>query len=502
MLLAVLALTAGLGFANLGVPSLWHDELVHVYVGKSLAEAGTAQLPSGAPYYSGALFNATLGVIIALFGDSEFAVRAPSVVCSVFNVLLLYLLVRRWAGRSVAITAALMLALSPWSVAWARQARFYSLQQTLYLVFLGLGWAGVARGVPVARQCALGLAAFGVFVLAMLTSYHSVLFLAPVGAFLGLRLLTHRQRADVLRLVAVFIAGLAAFGIMRLLMNPTDVQATTTHSGLGLHLGTLFTWNRWYYLTWLGQNLSTGFLLLLFPGTFILLLRHGWRGVYWTLAFWAPLLALTVFLDYRWSRFLFFAYPGLVLLQAVALVALFRAIARFREGLLHAAFALVLLLFALRLGQSAVALAGDSVAVARGADTTLAIRHPQWRKPCQWVAAQGGDAAILASSYLPVHYHTGRVDNWFPSTYFGWEAQDSGLPGLGSIEVLKDFMAAHPRGYYIVESERFERWRHHSAVREVLGPMVDFVQAHMRRVPEASSADVTVYAWGEPASAQ
>jgi 4-amino-4-deoxy-L-arabinose transferase-like glycosyltransferase len=502
LLAAVLLLTASLGFANLGLPSLWHDELVHVYVGKSLAEAGTAQLPSGAPYYSGALFNATLGVVIALAGDGEFAVRAPSVVCSVLNVLLLYLLVRRWAGRSVAIAAALMLALSPWSLAWARQARFYSLQQTLYLVVLGLGWAGVASGVPRARQAGAAIAAFAVFLLAMLTSYHSILFLAPLGACLGLRVLTRRQVSDLVWMGGIVLAGLAAFGIMRLLMNPTDVQATTTHSGLGLHLDTLFTWDRWYYLTWLGQNLSTGFLILLFPGTVLAVLRHGWRGCYWAMAFWAPLLALTLLLDYRWSRFLFFAYPAFVLLQAIALVALIRALARFRNGLFHAALALVLLLFTLRLGQSAIALTGDSVEVARGADTTLAIRHPQWRKPCQWVREQGDGAAILASSYLPVHYHTGRVDDWFPNSYFGWEAQDSGLPGIGDLDALARFMANHPRGFFIVEAERFERWRHHGAVRDTLAPMVAWVQSHMRLVPEASSADVTVYAWGEGVSVQ
>lgn len=499
LLAGILCLSATLGFANLAAPSLWHDELVHVFVARNLLEHGTAQLPSGEPYYSGAVFNTVLAGTMAVAGDGEFAVRAPSVLFGMFNILLLYLLVRAWAGRSVAITAALLLTLSPWSVAWARQARFYTLQQTCYLATLGMFWNALAQRDASKRALGYSLAALASFLLAVLTAYHSILFLVPLGSYLLLHFAARHRRADLYFLAGIAVAGVLALFLMRLLMNPTDVQATTTHSGLGLHLDSMFTWNRWYYLGWLEQNLSTGFFLLLFPGALLLVTRHGWRGAYWLLAFAGPLLALTLLLEYRWSRFIFFAYPAAVLFQAVALVAAVQAVARFRRGIAHATLALCLLLFLLRLARSAADLTADSVAVARGADTTLATHHPQWRTPCRWVGRQAGNPAILATSFLPVQYYTGRVDDWFPNNYFGWESQDSGLPGLGSIEALSQFMQTHPSGYYIAESERFERWRQHGAVRDELAPMVEWVRTHMTRIPAASSADVSVYAWGAAA---
>ena len=52
MVLVAAAVVAALalGFANLGAPSLWHDEAVQVLVAKNIAETGHAVLPSGKPH--------------------------------------------------------------------------------------------------------------------------------------------------------------------------------------------------------------------------------------------------------------------------------------------------------------------------------------------------------------------------------------------------------------------------------------------------------------------
>ncbi len=93
LLLAVL-LALALGFANLSRPSLWHDELVHAYVGKSIAETGRAELPSGVPYYSGTTINVILAGVVKLWGMSEAALRTPSVLIAGLNVVLTFFVVR------------------------------------------------------------------------------------------------------------------------------------------------------------------------------------------------------------------------------------------------------------------------------------------------------------------------------------------------------------------------------------------------------------------------
>ena len=61
--LVALAVAAAVGFGatNLDRPSLWHDELFHVFVAKNVAENGQAVLPSGAPCTSATMYHVLLG---------------------------------------------------------------------------------------------------------------------------------------------------------------------------------------------------------------------------------------------------------------------------------------------------------------------------------------------------------------------------------------------------------------------------------------------------------
>ena len=57
-------------------------------------------------------------------------------------------------------------------------------------------------------------------------------------------------------------------------------------------------------------------------------------------------------------------------------------------------------------------------------------------------------------------------------------------------------MQQHPRGYFLAEWWRFER-NYRGAPWADFSEDIAWVQSNMRRVDEASTSDVTVYAWGE-----
>jgi 4-amino-4-deoxy-L-arabinose transferase-like glycosyltransferase len=485
------------GWANLGGPSLWHDELVHVFVAQSIADTGRAALPSGEPYYNGTLFHLILAAAIRLFGAGEAVVRSPSVVLSALNVALSYWVLRPLVGRPVALVAAVGMALSPWNVAWARQARFYTLHQTLYLLHIGAFWRLTeAKSLRAAALPAAG--AVAAFLLGILTSYHALIFLAAPGAFaVGHAIASWRWRTRWTWIVAgIALAGLAGIALIDLLMNTVDRHAVIDNGGLGGKMVFAEREHRMYYFDWLRLNLGAGFLLLALGGAGAMLWRGRARGAYAALAFWAPIFVLTFLIGYRWPRFMFFAYPFYVAAWACGLYTLCVWLLQPKPGWARKAAALAAVGFLARLGVSAVRLTGDSVEAARGAHTTLATQHPDWRGPCAWVKARADGAAILTTSYLPVQYYAGRVDEWYPSLSVPWEGVESGLPGLAGVKDLAAFVAKHPRGYFIAEWWRFERnykgapWADYSAD-------IAWVQAHMRKVDEASSVDVTVYAWGE-----
>lgn len=501
-LLAVAAVCAlALGLTNLDGPSLWHDELVHVFVAKSVAAGQGFRLPSGTLYPSSMAYNAVLGGVVAVFGDGPAAVRAPSAVFSAVCVVLLYLLARRLLGRGCALVAAFALALSPWNVAWSREARLYTMLSAAYLAALYCAWrAFEAKDTRTMAGWSVG--AFAGYLVGVFTSYHALLFLGPIGGYAVLRMLGERRLASrhMGAVVCCTVVGLVTIGVLFLNPNRAD-QSAVFQTGLGGSLVDPARLDRLLYFRWLANNLSIGVLVTVFIGS-CLAFRRGWRGVFALLAFWVPVAVLTLLIGYRRPRFMFFAYPVYSALFALGASGLVQAVmlpwrtrSRGARFLLTGGLAALSLLFLLRLGFSCVLLTGDSLEAAGGADTTLARRHPRWEGPCVYVREHGGEGAILTTTCLPVMYYVGRVDDWFPNRYQAWEEQESGLVGIGSLDGLRAFLGENPKGFYIAEEYRFEKWRLRPELRDTLGAEVTWVQAHMRRVPEASSKDVTVYAW-------
>ncbi len=494
VLLAVVA-SLLLGFSNLGAPSLWHDELVQVFVAKNALETGVPQQLSGRFYPSGLVYSYLLAAFIGVWGGSETAVRAPSVLAAGANVLLLFLLLRPLLGRAPALVACWMLACFPWSVAWSREARFYSLHQTTYLAVLLFAWQAMAATTPktiIRNALFVAVAYLG----GVLTALHSALFTVTVGINGAIQALTDRKMRS--RGTAVFVSAVLTGAITTVvyfgLLPQADYDAIFTEGGIG---GVTANPQRdpqrselAFYFIFLAFNLSTGYLILAALGFVLMIGKEQRRGFYIALAFWIPLLALTFVIGYRRYRFMFFAYPLYVAAHAYAICWLTQFVWRARGHAFRSLIAVLIVAFGLRIGVSTIKLLSSSIDAASGADVTLARRHPQWREPCHYVRDNArSEDAVLSVTYLPALYYVGRCDNWFPSRMLPWEHIDSGLDGLKTIEDLQAFVAEHPTGYFIAERRRLQ---------DVPKLHADWlwIETHMKKVPRASNEDITVYTWG------
>jgi hypothetical protein len=341
-----------------------------------------------------------------------------------------------------------------------------------------------------------GFLAIAAFVGGMLTSVHSLVFLAPVAGYAAVRAVAARRLSSkwTVYCLAAAAIGAVATGLYYAAAMPVDRIAVVDNAGLGG--GTVTPGDHvrsipLYYLHWLNNNLSAGFLLLGLVGSVALLAREGHRGLLVFLAFWGPFLVLSYLIGYRRARFLFFAYPFLVAAQAYAIVEGARFLKTWRKSWIHAVAALLILAFGARVAWSAVKLAGDSIEAARGADITLARHHPPWRGPCQYVREHLDDqTVVITTTSLPVLYYVGRVDEWFPSRILWWEADEIGSEGLKNTEELAAFMAQHPKGYFIEHIRRLSMWERQ------LADELAFVEKHMRVIKEASEPYVRVHAWG------
>jgi uncharacterized membrane protein len=143
--LVLISLAGGvLRFWHIGAQSLWLDELFSVFLARrdvAAVVAGTFQDTQPPLYYL--LLHAAL-----LFGSDETAARVVSALFSTATIPLVFLLGRRLFDRSdTALLAAFVFAVTPFQVAYAQEARMYSMLAFLQLAglfFFHRAWNGGA----------------------------------------------------------------------------------------------------------------------------------------------------------------------------------------------------------------------------------------------------------------------------------------------------------------------------------------------------------------------
>lgn len=124
LLAALLLLAAALRFYRLDAQSFWNDE------GNSarLAERSLASITIGtASDIHPPLYYYALHFWRALLGQSEFALRALSVLCGLALVGLIYIIARRLFDEPAALVAALIAAVNPFQIYYSQEARMYAM---------------------------------------------------------------------------------------------------------------------------------------------------------------------------------------------------------------------------------------------------------------------------------------------------------------------------------------------------------------------------------------
>lgn len=158
---------------------LWLDEALSVNIASlPLGDVAEALRRDGHP----PLYYWLLHGWTALFGDSDVAVRSLSGLLSVAALLLMWLAGRAVGGRGVALWGTVLLALSPFAVRYATEARMYALVMLLVLA----GDVLLRRVLDEGRRTAAGLL---VLVTAALlwTHYWGMYLVAAVTIVVGIR---------------------------------------------------------------------------------------------------------------------------------------------------------------------------------------------------------------------------------------------------------------------------------------------------------------------------
>lgn len=130
-LTAILLLALALRMVGLEDESLWLDEGTSVRTASLPGSEFWARIAR--PDTPPPLFHVLLHGWIALFGASEAAVRALPLLFGVFGVGLMYAVGATLFGPRTGLVAAMLLAVSPYQVQFAQEARMYTLMLVLVL---------------------------------------------------------------------------------------------------------------------------------------------------------------------------------------------------------------------------------------------------------------------------------------------------------------------------------------------------------------------------------
>jgi mannosyltransferase len=182
---------------------LWLDEALSVNIARlPVGDIPEALRHDGHP----PLYYVLLHGWMSVFGESDRAVRALSGVCSVAALPLMWLAGKRLGGRTVAWIAVLVLALNPWALRYATEARMYSLIVALVLA----GYLLVTKALEDdGIWWLVGIVA--VTAALLLTHYWALYLVAATVVLLGLQLRSRDTRRSALRVLIAIAVGSLAF---------------------------------------------------------------------------------------------------------------------------------------------------------------------------------------------------------------------------------------------------------------------------------------------------
>ena len=130
----LVAIAFWLRYRNLGVLGLWGDEDHTFFAVKGILENGLPFMPSDMFYPRAPLSSYLSAFFASILGLNEEALRLPSVLFSIGNLILYSFLAKKFFNIRIAIVLASLLTFSYWNIEMARQARMYE----ALLFFYGL----------------------------------------------------------------------------------------------------------------------------------------------------------------------------------------------------------------------------------------------------------------------------------------------------------------------------------------------------------------------------
>jgi 4-amino-4-deoxy-L-arabinose transferase-like glycosyltransferase len=296
---------------GLEVASLWIDEGYSTNAILAIRTHGYPVLASGGYYTTHLLHSYIAALSSAILGVSEWSLRMPSVIFGTGTILLVYQFAKILFDRHTALFATFLITFATWQIAWSRQIRSYAQMQFFYLLAVYFSfklckefkWSYLlymtlsAIAAYLSHQLAIVL--FPTLIIQILVTYRQPLW----QRYLSL----NTQMKLFVLFLGLTIITVALYSITRLeriqiaIQQITDIQFDYTQ----------------YYTTFFSYEFTIPFLLSIICVIYLFLKREtryiaylciGWYGI--------PALIISSFVPLLHIRYMFFAFPCMLILSA------------------------------------------------------------------------------------------------------------------------------------------------------------------------------------------
>jgi hypothetical protein len=514
-------LVMGLAAALFSVPwdgTVFIDEMYHILAARSWLADGTLRMAEGGgPYLRGWGFTYLVAGSFALFGESLWSARLPSVLAATALIGVVFSWLRAWAGRPVAYTAIAMLALTPTALHQAQMARFYTLQALGVMIAAVGAYALVTRPGGGRRMVSLA----GAIVLAGVVALHvqpsSVIPLGFIGLWavaVGSARWLEAQPAAARRARAMLLGtslGLAALIGLGLLWQTGLLETLWTQYQAARYWAKPREDDVLFYHDFMYK--MYGLFWDLFPLVAVVAL-YRYRSV--------ASLSLTIFVGafvvhsfgaMKAERYIFYALPFFWALWAMALVPMLGAMNGAAQAVLRRWWGIGRVRPMVRLGAGAwiaVALCLTLYHTPAFYKTPhlllpgLESKHDRYRNP-DWADALPKlkpllDEAevILTSPGVSALYHLGHFDAELANRAAHGERDENwrtGRPVLYDAEAVRRWLERAPSGLVVVEQGRWGDRLY------IMPEVVQAIEQHAKRVPLPEASQLKAYYWKKPQNA-
>ncbi|MCE5242564.1 MAG: glycosyltransferase family 39 protein [Syntrophobacteraceae bacterium] len=499
----ILLLGLYLRVAGLSTLGPGFDEPIHIYAAMSILQTGEPTLPSGFEYTRSLLFTSLVAVSFKIMGASLFAARMPSVLFSMFSILLLFKIGSDFFGRKVGLAAAFLMAFVPFEVSWARACRMYSMYQFFYLgAFYAFYRAFESRETPspdaahgggrpfLARLvCTWGLkwnwlivcmASFGIaFHLQHLAGVFPLSVLIYLLAMLVVTL-PGKSKEQFLRSKYFVFSSAIVFAMTIALLIP-QVQSQFIE-----HYSYTPEWNKSVgtsatrYFNYLISPMLFPFMVFFALGSIELLSRWNKEGFYTLVITATPLAVHSFAVNVQGWRYVYDIFPLVLLIAGYAIssfgektvslvVDSFRTIEWRSQTMRKSCIVLSMSLLFVVFSVPFLYTAHGALKLSRNQDGNYGAEyHADWEKACRFLngARQSGEIVVasipIAAMYCGCDEVQYKLDNGGMDLFRHVEGSDLSLDvysnamAITSLDELKRVLSEHRYGWLLVDVQRFD----------------------------------------------